>query len=86
MQVVDGLPVRVWTFRAWTAEELLAQQEAANAEVVRTDLEPKLTNMQAILDQTNADIRTDPSQEIKDPARAVRLLIRMSLGKYDAAD
>ena len=29
VQLVDGLPVRVWTWRAWTAEEIAAQEDAA---------------------------------------------------------
>ena len=32
--------------------------------------------MQGIIDQTNAELKTDPSQEIKDIARAVRRLDR----------
>jgi hypothetical protein len=38
--------------------------------------------MQAIKDQTNADLRADPSQEIKDLATAVRRLIKMSLNDF----
>ena len=29
VQLVDGLPVRAWTWRAWTVEELAAQADAA---------------------------------------------------------
>ena len=29
VELVDGLPVRVWTWRAWTAEEIAAQEDAA---------------------------------------------------------
>lgn len=29
VQLVDGIPTRVWTFRPWTAEELAAQAEQA---------------------------------------------------------
>ena len=29
VELVDGLPVRVWTWRAWTSEELAAQADAA---------------------------------------------------------
>ena len=29
VQLVDGLPVRAWTYRPWTAEELAAQADAA---------------------------------------------------------
>lgn len=53
--LVEGLPVRVWTFRPWTPEELAAQAEQA-AQQVRYDTH------QAILDATAAlmeDAHTD---------------------------
>lgn len=45
--LVDGLPVRAWTFRPWTEEELAAQADA-EAQQVRYDTH------QAILDATAA--------------------------------
>lgn len=42
--------------------------------------------MQAIIDQALADLRADPSQEIKDLARAVRRLDRKVLGILDGTD
>jgi hypothetical protein len=42
--------------------------------------------MQAIINQTNADIRTDPSQEIKDIARAIRRLDRKVQGLLDGTE
>jgi len=42
--------------------------------------------MQAVIDQTNEQLRADPSQEIKDIARAVRRLIRMALDDYSGTE
>lgn len=42
--------------------------------------------MQAIIDQTLADLRADPSQEMKDLARAVRRLDRKVQGILDGTD
>lgn len=52
---------------------------------VNAKLSTKLTNVQAILSQTNADIRADPAQEIKELSRIVRILINIQLGKFEEA-
>lgn len=70
--------------RPYTAEENAdadvreaGYQQAANDAEIGTKIETvDMPAMQAILDQTNANIRTDPSQEIKDLAKAVRRLDR----------
>ena len=79
--------------RPYTAEEnARAEQNAANEtaetnkSTVETNLEADLAAMQAIIDQTNADLRADPSQEIKEIARAVRRLIRSALDDYSGAE
>jgi YD repeat-containing protein len=79
--------------RPYTAEENAAADQAAleatlntNKRTVEQKLATKLANMQTILVQTNADLRTDPSQEIKDMARAIRLLVRMQMIQFDGAE
>ena len=55
IELVDGLPVRVWTWRPWTAEELAAQEEAEQQQA-------RYETHQAILDATAAlmaDAHTD---------------------------
>lgn len=53
-----------------------AETLVANEQSISTKLQQDLAAMQAILDQTNADLNANPAQEIKDLARAVRRLIR----------
>ena len=79
--------------RPYTAEEnATADAEAveatqtANKSTIETNLEADLAAMQAIKDQTNADLRADPSQEIKDIATAVRRLIRMAIDDYSGTE
>jgi len=79
--------------RPFTAEEnLLADEWAAtttglsNKSQIETNIEQDYAKMQAIEAQTNADIRADPSQEIKDLARAVRRLDRMALENFSGTD
>lgn len=55
VQLVDGEPVRVWTYRPWTEEELAAQAEAAAQQA-------RYVTHEAILDATAAlmaDAHTD---------------------------
>jgi aminoglycoside phosphotransferase len=85
--IVEGTP------RDYTAEENAAAdaaaaqaQQAANKSTIETNLEQDYLNMQAIEGQSNADLRADPSQEIKDIARAVRRLTRMALENYSGTD
>ena len=86
VELVEGVPTEVWVVSPWAVEELASQAASANQKTIEQKLATKLENMQAILDQTNAAIRTDPSQEVKDLARAVRLLTRLQLSQYDGAD
>jgi hypothetical protein len=78
--------------RAYTGDEIaFATSYAAsltqdtNKSTIQTNLASDLAAMQAIIDQTNADLRTDPSQEIKDIARGMRRLIRMTLQNFDGS-
>lgn len=67
------------------AEAVQTQQEG-NKSTVETNLEQDYLNMQAIKAQTNADLRADPSQEIKQIADAVRRLTRMALEDFTGVD
>jgi hypothetical protein len=70
--------------RPYTAEEnaradaeATAAAEAANDEEIGDKIETvDMPAMQGIIDQTNANLRADPSQELKDIAKAVRRLDR----------
>lgn len=84
--LVAGVPTVTWTSRPWTVEELAAQAAAANEVAIDSALATDLAAMQAILDQTNANLRTDPSQEIKDLARVARRLIRKVERLLDGTD
>lgn len=79
--------------RPYTVEENAAADQAAleatlntNKKTVEDKLAKRLSNMQAILDQTNADLRADPAQEIKELARAVRLLVRLQTRQLDSTE
>jgi hypothetical protein len=67
---------------ARAAAELLVSNEAT----ITTGIANDLAVMQAIIAQTNADLKTDPSQEIKDIARAVRRLDRKVARLLDSVD
>jgi len=84
--LVDDIPTVTWTIRPWTAEELTSQTESVNDATISTNLQADLTALQAIIDTTNADLRTDPSQEIKDLARVARRLIRKVERLLDGTD
>jgi predicted DNA-binding transcriptional regulator YafY len=79
--------------RAFTPEEVAAAdaaaaaaQAAANAKAVDDALGAAMAALQAIIGQANADIRTDPSQEIKDIAQVLKRVIRAVRRQYDAAN
>ena len=76
VQLVDGQPVEVWTSRQWTEQELEDAGKRANDVTISSKLVSDLEAMQAVLDRANAELRDDPSREIKDTAKAVRRLIR----------
>lgn len=79
------LSTRPYTTAENAAADAAAQQQllASNKSTVQTNLAQDLDAMQAIIDETNADLRTDPSQELKDIARAMRRSIRMALQQFD---
>ena len=55
IELVDGLPVRVWTWRAWTAEELAAQEEAEQQQARYVTHEAILDATAALMEQAHAD-------------------------------
>lgn len=69
---------RPYTAQENTAADARAVVEtlAANEKSISAKLANDLAAMQAILDQTNADLNAGPAQELKDLAKAVRRLIR----------
>jgi len=85
---------QVIVVRPYTEEENQAQDvvdaetasHASNKSTIETNLEADLALMQAIKDQTNAELREDPSQELKDLAVAVRRLIKMSLEDFSTPE
>ena len=79
--------------RPYTAEENAAadvrvaqETQVENRSTVETNLQQDYLNMQAIEAQSNAEIRQDPSQEIKDIVRAVRRLTRMALDDFSGTE
>ena len=78
----DAQGVQISTRPYTTEENAAADQRAAaallvtNEATISTNLQQDLATMQAIIDQTNADLKADPAQEIKDLARVARRLIR----------
>lgn len=93
VQLVDGLPVRVWTWRAWTAEEIAAQEDAAAYEAQRllvkaiiTDLRAEKGRAQVVIDTANSTINASPASHIKDTARAAKRIAdaAIDLARYVA--
>lgn len=65
----------------------LTASQAANGSTIGSKISTvDMPAMQAIIDQLNADLRADPSQELKDLAKAVRRLDRKVQGILDGTD
>lgn len=78
------------TTRLYTAQEnteadarTAEATEDANRRTIEESLDLRMGTMQAIVDDTNANINSNPAARIKDIARAVRLLIRQARGDFD---
>jgi tryptophan synthase alpha subunit len=71
---------------AYADNEIATAQLASNKSTIELNLEEDLATMQAIKEQSNADIRADPSQEVKELAVAVRRLIKMALEDFSEAE
>lgn len=48
--LVDGLPVQTWTPRPWTADEVAARAQAANAATLTADTTADLTKLKEAID------------------------------------
>ena len=55
VELVDGLPVRAWTWRAWTTEELAAQAEQAAWEAQQATARAILDATAALMTGAHAD-------------------------------
>lgn len=51
IELVDGLPVRVWTWRPWTAEELAAREQQANQQALTTGTTTDLSKVRDAIDK-----------------------------------
>lgn len=76
--------------RPYTAEEItradadaLAASQATNGSTIDANLAADLVTLQAIIDDTNANINASPAARIKDIARVQRRIIRRVIGKLD---
>jgi thioredoxin-like negative regulator of GroEL len=61
-----------------------AKTQAASAATLKQDLDAALTSLQAIIDDTNANINQNPAQRIKDIARALKKTIRVVNDRFEA--
>ena len=93
VELVDGMPVRVWTWRPWTADELAAKAEQAAYDAQRatvkaiiTDLQAEKARAQSVIDTPNATINASPAPHIKDVARAAKRIAgaAIDLARYVA--
>jgi len=83
IQLVGGTWTVVWTSRPKTAEELTMATAATNSSAITTNLLQDMTEIQAIIDSTNATINSNPAAAIKTICRAQRRIIRKLLSLYD---
>lgn len=75
--------------RAYTTQEnemaekrALAKQEDANRRTIEEALVASLASLQAIIDDTNANINANPAARIKDLARVQRRVIRLIMRRF----
>jgi hypothetical protein len=83
VELVNGIPTRVWTERPMTPEELLAQTRLANRTTLETNLDADIVTLQNTINTANATINANPAAYIKDTARAVRRLAKLQRGNLD---
>lgn len=79
----DDKVIQYWSPRPKTQEELLVDAEATNRASIEEALTASLVALQAIIDDTNASINTNPAARIKDLARVQRRLIRLACRRLD---
>src|SRR6478609_5680456 len=63
--------------------DALAATSATNQVSIETALSNDLATLQAIIDDTNANINQNPAQRIKDLARVQRRVIRLVIRRFD---
>lgn len=85
----DGSTV-IWE-RPYTAEEnaradtdASARAEESNRASIEEALVPALADLQAIIDDTNANINQNPAARIKTVSRALRRTIRLVIRRFDS--
>lgn len=77
VELVEGVPTQVWVPTELSPEEADQKAQEDTAQVTENNIDSKIVTvdlpaMQAVLDQTNAQLREDPAQELKAMARAIR--------------
>ena len=83
IELLNGVPVEVWTERPWTQEELDAQEHADNTQKMVTASDPAVDKLIATINKlntitaaTNATINANPAAYIKDIARECKTIAR----------
>ncbi len=61
-------------------------QQVANKSAIETNIGQDLVAMQAIIDDTNANINSNPAARIKDMARMLRRLGKHELEQFETAE
>jgi len=79
----DGDVDQSWSEIPKTAEQLAAETESANRQTIETALSDALTELQTLIDTTNATINAGPAPYIKALARALRRVIRLLIRRFD---
>lgn len=79
--------------RAYTAAEnaqadiiVAAETANTNKRTIQQALVADLTALQVIIDETNANINTNPAARIKTMSRAIRRLTRLALDDYSGTE
>lgn len=70
---------------ARAATDALEDQQIANERTIEQALADSLATLQAIIDDTNANINANPAQRIKDLARSQRRVIRLVIRRFDGS-
>ena len=85
VEVVDGQPTVVWVARPWTADELAAEEAAANTTQLVAESDESVDKLVAVVEAlnaltalTNADINANPAAIIKDLARECKTIARQA--------
>jgi hypothetical protein len=77
---------RVTSAQVEASQQTTAQTARVNRSTVETNLIADLAAMQAIIDDTNANINANPAARIKEMARMMRRLGRQALRSFEGTD